>query len=395
MAATLLLSATTVVENPEIGTVIGSLTVSGGASGEAFTYTLADSIGDRFGIVANKGGGYDLVVKNGVHDGLSLFDFENKDLNDFAISVTATGDKGTTVAATDFTIDVTNVNEKPTDLTLLTLSAPTVMERAANGTEIGAFAALDPDAGDTFKFSLLDSAGGRFMVDSTGQKLLVADGSRIQYEKGASYQIKVQVTDAGGLTFDKVLTIGVTDTVDTITGTKRNDKLIGTSGNDVLNGGAGNDKLYGLGGDDTLNGGAGKDILYGGAGKDTFRFDTLPKKGQFDMVMDFKSVDDTLEFSLSSVQALSVKGKGSHGGHGNSHGNGKHGIGAGLDKNGHLKKKFFTVGDHAKDQNDYIYYNPKNGFVYFDSDGSGHNKGIAIFKLKPHLKLTADDFHFV
>ncbi|MBZ6076896.1 cadherin domain-containing protein [Microvirga puerhi] len=368
--ATVILSATTVAEMPDNNTVIGTLSVDGGANGETFTYALTDSIADRFEIRHNATSGeYELVVKTGGN----LFDFERADLNHFDVAISANGDMGTVVDKGAITINVTNVNEAPTDIGILGITAPKVAENAAAGTEIGPLAALDPDANDTFTFKLKDDAGGRFQLDSTGKKLLVADGSKLDYETASSHQIKVEVKDAGGLTFERTLTIGVTDGVDTFTGSTKNDKLTGTAGSDILLGGNGNDKLYGLDGDDILNGGQGKDMLYGGKGKDTFVFDSPLKKGQFDQVMDFNSADDTLEFSLSSIKAFKNKAM----------------------KAGKLNKKFFIVGDHAKDKNDFVYYNKKNGFVYLDNDGSGHKKGIEILKLKPGLKLTADDFHFI
>lgn len=371
MAATIVLSGTTLPEDATQGTVIGTLSVDGGANGEVFSYVLDESYSDRFEIVQNTlSGAWELVVKSA---GSDFFDFENAALSHFPIGITATGDQNTPVDAEAFTIDVTNVNEAPNDLALLGIRAPTVFENAATGTEIGALAALDPDAGDTFTFTLKDDAGGRFKLDSTGKKLIVADGSKLDYENASSHQIKVEVKDAGGLTFEKTLTIAVANTVDTFIGTARNDKLVGTASMDFLYGAGGNDKLYGLDGDDVLNGGVGKDFLYGGKGKDTFLFNSPVKKGQFDQVMDFNAKDDTLEFSLSSIKSFKIKAI----------------------KASKLNKKFFTIGDHAKDKNDFVYYNKKNGFVYLDSDGSGQKKGIEILKLKPGLKLTADDFHFI
>ena len=102
-------------------------------------------------------------------------------------------------------------------------------------------------------------------------------------------------------------------------------------------------------------------------------FDTPVKKGQYDTITDFSAKDDTIEISLAAIKSFKIKG-----------------IKAGV-----LNKKFFTTGDHAKDGNDYIYYNKKNGFVYLDKDGSGPNHGIEIMKLKPHLTLHADDFLFI
>ncbi|WP_319799690.1 hypothetical protein [Microvirga rosea] len=371
MAATITLSNTNIAEDIAPDQVIGTLHVTGGANGETFIYTLADSIDDRFEIRQNATtNDFEIVVKSGGDD---LFNFERNSLNHFEISISAAGNQNTSIGATSFTINVTNVNEAPTDVSIAAPRTPTVFENAANGTEIGPLDADDPDLNDTFTFKLTDDAGGRFKLDSTGKKLLVADGSKLDFETAPSQQIKVEVKDAAGLTFEKTLTIDVINNVDIFTGTSRNDKLSGTASMDFLYGAAGSDKLYGLAGDDVLNGGAGKDILYGGAGKDRFLFDTPVKKGQFDQVMDFNPADDTLQFSLSSIKSFKIKAM----------------------KSGKLNKKFFTLGDHAKDKNDFVYYNPKNGFVYLDSDGSGNKKRAEILKLKPHLKLTADDFMFL
>ena len=60
MAATIVLSAHTIIENPSSGTVIGSLRVTGGGDGETFDYTLANNFNDRFEIVATATG-FDLL----------------------------------------------------------------------------------------------------------------------------------------------------------------------------------------------------------------------------------------------------------------------------------------------------------------------------------------------
>jgi serralysin len=317
------LSANAVAENTGTNAEIGTLSAIDADLNDTFTFTLTDDAGGRFKLDAS---GTKLLVADG-----SKLDYEGAGSHEIKVLVTDAG--GLTVEKT-LTINVTNVNEAPSDIKLSTLSAPSVAEGTATGTEIGALSALDPDMGDTFTFTLKDDAQGRFKLDATGKKLLVADSSKLDYEAAASHQIKLEVKDAGGMTFEKTLTISVADGVDTFLGTKRNDTLVGTNGMDKLMGDAGNDKLYGLDGDDVLNGGLGKDFLYGGKGKDTFLFNSPVKKGQFDQVMDFNAKDDTLEFSLSSSKSFKIKGM----------------------KAGKLNKKFFTIGDHAKDKNDYIYY---------------------------------------
>jgi Ca2+-binding RTX toxin-like protein len=56
---------------------------------------------------------------------------------------------------------------------------------------------------------------------------------------------------------------------DTITGTAFADKIDGGTGNDTLTGGNGDDTLTGGAGSDTLTGGPGADTLSGGTGDDT------------------------------------------------------------------------------------------------------------------------------
>lgn len=57
-----------------------------------------------------------------------------------------------------------------------------------------------------------------------------------------------------------------------------------------------------------------------------------------------------------------------------------------------LKKAFFVVGTKAKDKNDYVVYNDKNGRLYYDADGSGKGKPIEVATLSKNLKMTAADF---
>ncbi|WP_071242510.1 DUF4114 domain-containing protein [Cylindrospermopsis raciborskii] len=103
-------------------------------------------------------------------------------------------------------IDVTNLNEAPTDLTL---SATTIEENQASGTVVGNFSTTDPDAGNTFTYSLVTGAG------STDNSFFTIDGGKLKtaaafdFETKNSYSIRVRSTDQGGLFFEKQLTIGV------------------------------------------------------------------------------------------------------------------------------------------------------------------------------------------
>src|SRR5204863_177261 len=100
--------------------------------GDTFTYTVSDS---GFEVVSGA-----LKLKSGVS-----LDFETAPTVNLTVTST---DAGGLSKAQAFTINVTNVNEAPT---AVSLSANTVAENAAGAT-IGTLSTTDPDAGDTFTY---------------------------------------------------------------------------------------------------------------------------------------------------------------------------------------------------------------------------------------------------
>jgi hypothetical protein len=116
------------------------------------------------------------------------------------------GNGGTDTQA--MAVTVANTNETPTDLAL---SANTVAEHAATGTVVGIVSGTDPDSGDTKTYSLTDTAGGRFAINSSTGELTVADGSLLNYERATNHSVTVRVMDAGGLTYDETFTIHLTN----------------------------------------------------------------------------------------------------------------------------------------------------------------------------------------
>ena len=104
-----------------------------------------------------------------------------------------------------FVIAVSNVNDSPTDITLSNASVP---ENRPAGTVVGNLWSVDEDAGDSFTYSLVDdgsSDNGSFTIN--GDQLLTT--ASFDYELKSSYNILVRTTDAGGLSFEKVLNIAV------------------------------------------------------------------------------------------------------------------------------------------------------------------------------------------
>jgi Ca2+-binding RTX toxin-like protein len=164
-------------------------------------------------------------------------------------------------------------------------------------------------------------------------------------------------------------------------GTANADVKVGTILNDVLRGHASKDTLSGGDGDDRIYGGTGNDHLTGDAGRDIFAFDSklgTPKtdrKVNFDMVADFKVGQDKIWLENKIFTKLGKKGTET--------------------KPLMLAKKFFVVGDKAKDANDFIIYNKKTGILAYDPDGDGSKQAIEFAKLAKNLKLTNKDLFIV
>jgi hypothetical protein len=133
-------------------------------------------------------------------------DADADNLYDVMVGVT----DGVNSDAQSLAITVTNVNE--TTVTAVSDTDPSsnaIVENAPNGTPAGV-TAYAFDGASTITYSLDDDAGGRFTVDSATGVVTVADGSRIDREAAASYDITVRATSDDSSFSTAVFTIAVT-----------------------------------------------------------------------------------------------------------------------------------------------------------------------------------------
>ncbi|GKS68322.1 hypothetical protein W03_03260 [Nitrosomonas sp. PY1] len=191
------LSANTVAENAANGASVGTITGTDPDNGDTLSYTLTNTAGGRFAINGNTG---EITVANG-----TLLDYEAATSHSIAVRVT---DSSGLTYDKVFTINLTDINEAPTSLSLV---GNTVAENAANGTTVGAIAGTDPDNGDNLSYTLTNTAGGRFAINGNTGEITVANGTLLDYETATSHDITVRITDSGGLTYDKIFTINLTD----------------------------------------------------------------------------------------------------------------------------------------------------------------------------------------
>ncbi|WP_210484898.1 cadherin repeat domain-containing protein [Microvirga antarctica] len=91
---------------------------------------------------------------------------------------------------------------------LVRLTGDWVGEITNTGFIVGTIKAYDAD-GDALTYTLADDADGRFTIINNA--LVVADGSRFDFETAPTVDVRVRVTDATGLSAEKTFTIQVMD----------------------------------------------------------------------------------------------------------------------------------------------------------------------------------------
>ena len=114
------------------------------------------------------------------------------------------------VSTTTFSIQP---NQAPTDISL---SNSSVAENLPTGITVGTLSATDPNTDESFTFSLPAGPADNVFFSVAGNSLRTA--ASFNFEARSSYQVTVRVADVEGLTFDKQLTISITDVLTESTG---------------------------------------------------------------------------------------------------------------------------------------------------------------------------------
>ncbi|MFN5710006.1 MAG: cadherin domain-containing protein, partial [Planctomycetota bacterium] len=198
-----LLGALSIAENAANGSAVGTITRSDVDTGDTATYSLLDDAGGRFAINSSTGV---VTVANG-----SLLDREAAASHNITVRVTDTA--GATYDEV-MTVTITDVDEFDVGVVTDTnAAANTIAENTANGTAVGITAsASDADATtNTITYSLDNTAGGRFAINSSTGVVTVANSSLLNYEAATSHSITVRATSADGSWSTQTYTISLTD----------------------------------------------------------------------------------------------------------------------------------------------------------------------------------------
>ncbi|MBR0869709.1 cadherin repeat domain-containing protein [Bradyrhizobium tropiciagri] len=197
-------AANSVTEGAAAGTAVGVTAIAPDINGGTVHYALTNSAGGAFKIDANTG-----VIT--VADPTKI-DYESAPGHAYTVTVQASD--GTLTSSQNFTIAVSDA--APSTPTDSNGAANTVVEGAAAGTVVGITAAATDVNGGAVTWSLTNSAGGAFAINSTTGVITVADPTKINFETapGHAYTVTAQASD-GTLTSSQNFTIAVTDVAPT------------------------------------------------------------------------------------------------------------------------------------------------------------------------------------
>ena len=191
------LSNSVVDENQPINTVVGMLSATDADAGETFNYSLtcaSPGVDDAYFNIQ----GTNLQTS-------AQLDFEAQSSYSICIRVT---DRGGLTFDKNIVVTVNDQAETsaPTDISL---SAHTVTENQPINTVVGTLTATDPDAGETFTFSLACAGADNGFFNILGTDLRTS--ATFDFETKPTYDICIRVTDPGGLSFKENFVVTVKD----------------------------------------------------------------------------------------------------------------------------------------------------------------------------------------
>ena len=178
------------------GANFGTLTTTDQDVSDTFTYTVTGGTdAASFEIGSNN----ILKFKSTVSG-----NFETK--SSYSVIITST-DSGSASASSTLSLSLLDVNESPTDIAL---SGGSAAENSA-GASFGTLSTTDPDAGDTFTYTVTGGTDGSSFEIGSNNILKFKSTVAANFESKSSYSVIVTSTDAGSNTYAETLTVSITN----------------------------------------------------------------------------------------------------------------------------------------------------------------------------------------
>lgn len=186
------LSESNILEDNEVGDVIGLLSTSDEDQGDTFTYSMNFTVDrDKFTIVGDE------------LRAAAVFDFETQ--NTYNLKIRSLDASGRAVIK-DMVINVLDKEENSAP-TAIILSANAINENNAVNAVIGTLQSTDANEGDSHTYTLVTNPGNKFNINNDELRASVV----FDYEDQASYSIRIQTDDGNGGTFEEDFTIDIND----------------------------------------------------------------------------------------------------------------------------------------------------------------------------------------
>ncbi len=191
------------------------------------TITVADDGGETYTNLSGTVGGFALSALSRTDNTTYTAQFTvtegGSDIeagSDIPVNLTLTDSAGNT--SSNY---ITAITQNADELDANSPGTPTgtldIDENSANTTAVGA---VTGGGSDGITYTLTDTAGGRFAIDTSGN-LTVADGSLLDFETDTSHNITVRATDNAGNFTDNTLQVSVNDVNDAPTATNTTESM--------------------------------------------------------------------------------------------------------------------------------------------------------------------------
>lgn len=180
-----------IMENSPPGELVGTFsTTDEDLPGDTFTYTIQNDPAGKFRINGDR-----LEVDAAINHEL---------VGSHSVTVRTDDGQGGIYDET-FTITIVDINDAPTAIALDNLD---IYENSSAGTLVGLLSATDEDLpGDEFTYTFIDNPGDKFRI--SGNRLEVQGA--LDFETLTEHEIRLQVDDGKGGTYDELFTIKILD----------------------------------------------------------------------------------------------------------------------------------------------------------------------------------------
>ncbi|MHB8107850.1 MAG: tandem-95 repeat protein, partial [Candidatus Cryosericum sp.] len=188
------LSNASIVENSPPGTEVGFFLTHDVDTTVGFTYYLIGPDATAF------------LLSDGNHLVLArVLDYE---VQHSCMLRVRTTDAGGLLYERDFFITVTDANDAPS---AVLIANSTVAENQPPGTLVGVLDTADQDTNDTHSYALAPGSGASDNACFAISGASLSTATSFNYEVRRSYSIRIRTTDSGGLSFERPLSITVTN----------------------------------------------------------------------------------------------------------------------------------------------------------------------------------------